>query len=162
MPDHEDADVLPLDPRPLVLVVDDTLRSRSIVTRMARALGYQARSCPSGATALRFLQEHPGVVCLVLADLAMPRMDGGELAERVRDLRPRLPIALMVGQDDAHVEDLLEGYSDLPFISKPVALGDLAELLTDLLGSPEPPTPEPQSMRRVVARRRSSGQHKVP
>jgi CheY-like chemotaxis protein len=28
---------------------------------------------------------HPGLVRLVLADMAMPRMDGGELAERIRD-----------------------------------------------------------------------------
>src|SRR5215213_9613871 len=106
--DHEDdGPVLPLDPRPLVLVVDDELTPRSIVTRMVRALGYQARSCPSGAAALRFLTAHPGLVRLVLTDLAMPRMDGGELAERVRDRLPGLPVILMAGAHDPHVDELI-------------------------------------------------------
>jgi CheY-like chemotaxis protein len=162
MLDHVDTDdVLPLDPRPLVLVVDDSLRSRSIVTRMVRTLGYQARSCPTGAAALRFVKERPGAVRVVLADLGMPRMDGGELAERVKELYPRLPVALMVSSGDPHADDLLEGYADLPFLQKPVALGPLAELLLDVLGSPTPP-PDPGSKRRVVARRRSSDQHRVP
>ena len=156
----EETEVLPLDPRPLVLVVDDELTPRSRLTSLVRALGFQARSCPSGATALRFLQAHPGIVRLVLADLAMPRMDGGELAERVKDLYPGVPVALMASAGDAHAGDLLEGYADLPFLQKPVALGPVAELLLDLLGPPT--TPDPQSMGRVAARRRTSDQHRVP
>jgi hypothetical protein len=48
---------------------------------------------------------------------------GGELAERVKDLYPRLPVALIAASDDPHADDLLEGYADLPFLQKPVALG---------------------------------------
>src|SRR5215208_3630522 len=129
---------------------------------MVRSLGFQVRSCPSGAAALRFLQAHPGAVRLVLADLAMPRMDGGELAERVKDLYPRLPVALMASAGDPHADDLLEGYADFPFLQKPVALGNLAELLMDLLGEPIPPAPDPHSMRRLVARRRGSDHHRIP
>jgi CheY-like chemotaxis protein len=161
MPDHEDLDVLPLDTRPFVLVVEDEVTPRSIVTRMVRTLGYRAGSCPGGAAALRFLRETPGV-SLVLADLGMPRMDGGELAERIWDFNPRIPVALMAGRGDAHVDDLRAGYADLPFIAKPVALGDLAELLFVLLGPPAPLTPAPKSMGRVSARRRPSDQKKVP
>ena len=160
MSDHEDVPVLPLDPRPVVLVVDDELTPRSIVTRMVRALGYQARSCPSGAAALRFLQAHPGLVRLVLADLAMPRMDGGELAERIRDRLPGVPIVLMAGAHDAHVEDLIQGYADLPVLPKPISLGEIAELLIDFLGPA--PSPDAPSMHRVSARRRrGSGSHRV-
>jgi two-component system cell cycle sensor histidine kinase/response regulator CckA len=129
---------------------------------MVRTLGYQGRSCRSGAAALQFLQEHAGTVRLVLTDLAMPRMDGGELAERIQDLIPSLPVALMARADDPHVIDLLGGYGDLPFLTKPVKLGALAELLALLIGAPPSATTTPPSMRRVVARRRSSGQHRIP
>jgi CheY-like chemotaxis protein len=160
MPDHEDADILPLDPRPLVLVVNDEVTTCSKVTRLVRSLGFQARSCPSGAAALRFLRALPGAARLVLADLAMPRMDGGEFAERVKDLYQGLPVALMASAGDPPGDDLLEGYADLPFLQKPVALGPLAELLLDLLGPPM--TPAPLSMDRVAGRLRSSGQHRIP
>jgi hypothetical protein len=54
----DDMKVLPLNPRPLVLVVDDEAHPRSITTRMVRALGYQARSCHGGRAALSFLKAH--------------------------------------------------------------------------------------------------------
>ena len=86
MPHHEE--VLSLTPGPLVLVVADELTHRSIVARMVRTLGYPVRTCGSSSAALRFLREHPREVRLLLADLALRRMDRGELAERARDLRP--------------------------------------------------------------------------
>ena len=161
MSDHEESVILSLDPRPLVLVVDDELTPRSNISRLVRSLGFQVRSCPSGAAALQFLRERPGAVRMVLADLAMPRMDGGELAERVKDLYPRLPVALMAASGDPHADDLLEGYADLPYLQKPIGIGALAELLLDVLGTPTPFTTDPRSMGRAVARRRDSGRHRM-
>jgi CheY-like chemotaxis protein len=154
---------LPIDPGPLVLVVDDELTPRSIVTRMVRSLGYQARSCQSGRAALRFLEAHLREVRLLLADLGMPKMDGGELAERARDLDPRLVVVLMAGPDDPHVGELLSGYRDYPFVPKPVSFGDLAEKLERLLGIPSRPTSYPLSMGppRPRTRRRTSGHYEV-
>jgi CheY-like chemotaxis protein len=140
----EDVKVLPLDP--LVLVVDDELTPRSIVTRMVRSVGYRALSCQSGRAALRYLETHPGQVRLLLTDLGKPRMDGGELAERAKDLDSGLLVVLMAGPNDPHVGDLLSGYGDLPFVPKPVSFGDLAEKLERLLGIPARPTSPPRSM----------------
>src|SRR5437868_6802662 len=116
---REDAKVLPLAPGPLVLVVDDELTPRSILTRMVRSLGYAARSCSSGREALRFLAAHPNEVRLLLADLGMPSMDGGELAERARELDRSLHVILMATHGDPHISDLLAGYRRLPFLVKP-------------------------------------------
>ena len=158
----EDVKVLPLNPGPLVLVVDDEARPRSIITRMVQSLGYQARSCPSGRAALRFLEAHPREVRLLLADLGMPRMDGGELAERAKDLDPSLIAMLMADPGDPHLRDLISGYGDLPFVPKPVGFADLAEKLERLLGIPAAPTTSPPSMDPPRSRRRrSSGQHRV-
>jgi CheY-like chemotaxis protein len=155
----EDVKVLPLDPAPLVLVVDDELTPRSLITRMVGSIGYQARSCPTGKAALRFLTAHPQAVRLLLADLGMPRMDGGELAERAKDLDPSLRVMLMADPRDPRVEGLLSGYRALPFLPKPVSFGDLAEKLERLLGIPTAPANATPSMARGRRRRRSSGQH---
>jgi CheY-like chemotaxis protein len=87
---EEDVKVLPLDPGPMVLVVSNEPDDRSILRRMVWTLGYPARSCRSGREALRFLKANPRAVRLLMTDLAMPRMDGGELAERALDLDPSL------------------------------------------------------------------------
>ncbi|HET6577219.1 MAG TPA: response regulator [Gemmatimonadales bacterium] len=163
----EDDPILPAAPGPLVLLADDELTPRSIVSRMVRTLGYQVRSCSGAREALRFMETHPRETRLLIADLLMPRMDGGELAERALDLDPGLRVLLMVGPGDPHAADLLTGYRDLPCIAKPVGFAALAGKLDELLGAPSVPPGYPPSMgpprttgpNRV--RRRTSGRHEV-
>jgi DNA-binding NtrC family response regulator len=84
---------------------------------------------------------------------------GAELAERTRDLYPHLPVVLMAGPNDPNVDELREGYTDWPFLVKPVHFSDLAATLERLAGIPARET-EPRSTTRPRARRRrTSGQH---
>jgi hypothetical protein len=52
----------------------------------------------------------------------MPLMDGGELAERIRDLDPKVPIVLMSAPLSDEAAELLAGYSDLPLLPKPFTI----------------------------------------
>jgi hypothetical protein len=72
-----DPQVIPIMRGRLVLVAERYLTARVLVTSGVRALGYPARSCPTGADTLRFLSLHPGGVQCLLADLGLPDMDGG-------------------------------------------------------------------------------------
>ena len=121
---------------PVVLIVDDEETPRAVTSRMVRALGYQAHTARDGREALRYLQQHPGEVRLVLTDVVMPYMDGGELAERARDLHPRLPIVLMSSHQVENIGELLAGYPELPFLAKPFTTENLYQVLTPLLGAP--------------------------
>jgi CheY-like chemotaxis protein len=162
MPHPEDATHLGSS-TPLVLVVDDEQTSRSTISRMIRGMGYQGRSCRSGHEALRFLATNPRAVRLLIADLLMPGMDGGELAERAMDLDPGLRVVLVAGPGKDTDRDLLAGYRDLPVLTKPVTFGELYGKLEELIGAPYRPASYPPSMGppRPRARRRSSGQHEV-
>ena len=117
-----------------VLIVDDEETPRSVTCRMIRALGYQAQIAHDGREALRYLQQHPGEVRLLLTDMVMPYMDGGELAERARDLHPHLPIVLMSANPGGEIAELIAAYPELPFITKPFTTEKLSQLLTPLLG----------------------------
>jgi CheY-like chemotaxis protein len=159
---HDDTDIIPMAPGPLVLVVDDEAASRAAITHMLQELGYHARSCSSGRAALRFLDAYPGEARVLLADLGMPGMDGGELAERALDLDPSLVVVLMAGPDDPETRELLSGYHDLPVLWKPLALQELARKVQELVGrvgrSRGYPLPAP---RRSRSRRRTSNRHEV-
>ena len=121
---------------PTVLIVDDEETPRSVTCRMVRAIGYQAHTARDGREALRYLQQHPGEIRLLLTDVVMPYMDGGELAERARDLHPHLPIIWMSAYPLGEVEELIAAYPELPFLAKPFTTEKLYQVLTPLLGAP--------------------------
>ena len=156
-PSHED--VLTIAHGPLILVVDDQPAPRSEVCRMIRGFGYPVRSAGSGREALELMTEHPREIRLLIADLGMPRMDGGELAERARDLDPSLRVLLLVEPGDPRVIELESGYRDLPSLRKPITFGDLYRKTLDLTGPPAGPAGDRHGRTRSRARR--SGHHQV-
>jgi two-component system cell cycle sensor histidine kinase/response regulator CckA len=121
---------------PTVLVVDDEETPRSVTSRMIRAIGYPTRVAQDGREALRYVQQHPGEIRLVLTDVVMPYMDGGELSERLRDLHPRLPIVLMSAYPVGEIAELVAAYPELPFLEKPFTTEALHRVLAPLLGPP--------------------------
>lgn len=63
----------------------------------------------------------------------MPVMDGGELAERIRDLDPGVPIVLMSGTVSGEAATLLAGYRDFPYLAKPFTYAELHRIVVPLL-----------------------------
>jgi CheY-like chemotaxis protein len=154
------AGIAPLRTGPLILVVDDDQPDRIAATRMVRGLGYPARSFRQGRDALQFVERHPQVARVLLADLGMPLMDGGELVERARDADPTMRAALMVDRGDPAAADLLEGYRDLPILEKPLRFAHLYQVLTRLTGlPPQVAESQPASISAATpwSRRRTSG-----
>jgi CheY-like chemotaxis protein len=89
-----------------VLVVEDDAPVRDHAVRVVRSLGYEVRAAASGAEALRLLAED--LRCdLLLTDVVMPGMSGGQLAQAVRMLLPGLPVVFVTGHNaDAAVEQM--------------------------------------------------------
>lgn len=162
MPDGSTSGSAPTRTGPLVLVVDDDQPDRVAATRMVRGLGYPARSFRQGRDALDFVVRHPQVARVVLADLGMPVMDGGELVERVVDADRTVRAVLMVDPRDPTAAELRDGYRDVATVQKPLRFAELYAVLTSLVGPP-PHAVEPQPASIAAAsswsRRRSSGQH---
>jgi CheY-like chemotaxis protein len=158
MPAQDLDPLFPASTVPRVLVVDDEPTPRAALCRMVRGMGYEARAAGDGREALRYLQQHPGEIRLLLADLLLPLMDGGELAERARDLEPGLRVVLMAGSPHGAAAELLAGYRDLPLLQKPVQFAALYQLLVDRLGAPPtaPARPRPSGPARPRERERRS------
>lgn len=97
----------------ILLVDDDALIAMSTVD-MLEDLGHDVLEANSGETALRYLGggEH---IDLMITDFSMPRMNGAQLAQAARDLRPDLPIILATG----YAELPRDAGIDLPRLGKP-------------------------------------------
>ncbi len=88
-------------PSRYVLVVDDDPDIREVVADLLRTEGLAVRAVADGFAALAQLTSGCGHPCLILLDLMMPRMDGFELARRIRAdaaLAP-IPICTMSAMD---------------------------------------------------------------
>ena len=125
-------------PSPAVLVVEDEPTPRTEICRMVRGLGYQVRAARDGREALRYLDQHPGEIRLVLSDVIMPYMDGGELAERVRDRVPGVRIVLRPDSLEGGAGELVAAYPEIPFLTKPFSFSELYATLSWLVGPPGP------------------------
>jgi signal transduction histidine kinase/ActR/RegA family two-component response regulator len=110
-------------PRRSILVVDDEELVRKGTAEMLRTLGHQVTEAEGGAEALDTLSIMPGIDAVV-TDYKMPRMDGAELAQRIRAERPGMPILLISGYTGA-----ADPVADLPRLNKPFGLNELAAAL---------------------------------
>jgi two-component system cell cycle sensor histidine kinase/response regulator CckA len=81
-------------PQATVMVIDDQPAVRQLTARMLRDEGYPVVEAASAEEALDML-EAGTEVRLVLADIAMPGMDGVKLAETVRQRYPDQRVMLM-------------------------------------------------------------------
>jgi CheY-like chemotaxis protein len=113
--------------RPLcILLVDDEDLVRLGTAEMLRDMGHEVRCAAGGGEALDLLAGalRPDVV---VTDFKMPQMDGAELASRIRQTWPDLPVLLITGYTGAN-----EQAHDLPRLSKPFGMSELAEAIAVL------------------------------
>jgi CheY-like chemotaxis protein len=85
---------------PLLLCVDDELNGLQLRKIILETNGYRVLIAASGAEGLKLFAENP--VELVVLDFLMPEMKGDEVADRMRQLKPHVPIVM------------LSAYYDLP------------------------------------------------
>ncbi|MEM1025979.1 MAG: response regulator [Myxococcota bacterium] len=89
-----------------ILFVDDDALARKVVARQLAALGHEVTPLASGAEALDALAEETQ---LLISDVRMPGMEGPELARRVREKRPDIPILFITGFADHRLLRAMEG-----------------------------------------------------
>jgi len=119
--------------RETVLVVEDELAVRRIAERILARAGYQVVTAASGEDALLLGERLGGRLSLLLTDVVMPRMNGGELAGRLAALCPGLRTLFMSGYADlaiVHNHILLPGTH---FIGKPFSATELTARVREAL-----------------------------
>jgi CheY-like chemotaxis protein len=80
-----------------ILVVDDDATVRLLLQRLLTEAGYEVTSATSGLEALQAALEAQPPVDLAITDIRMPHMDGWELARRLGERWPGLPILYLSG-----------------------------------------------------------------
>ena len=124
-------EVRPL-PRTRVLVVDDDDDVRLVAATMIEELGYDVVSAATGEAALKLLASDD--FALLLTDVAMPGMNGVDLAASVRAAHPDLPIVFATGYAD--LQTFGAGLAEERLLKKPYRISEIAALISEALAEP--------------------------
>ena len=122
--------------RETVLLVEDETAVRTMARDALESSGYEVLTARHGLEAMEIVEKYAGTIHLLVTDVVMPHMGGGELAQRLAARDRELRVLFMSGHpDDALVQQGVsrEGAAFLP---KPFSLGALAKKVRDVLDAP--------------------------
>ena len=114
-------------PRGKVLVVEDVMLIRMATVDMIEQLGFQALEAGDGAEGLAVLRKNPDIETL-LTDLGLPGMNGRQLVEEARRLKPGLKVIIASGYS-TEVQAGGSPDGDIAHLTKPFDLGQLRRAL---------------------------------
>jgi len=112
-----------------ILVVDDEPQVAAMAVDQLKELGYQATSCASGSEALDAFVADPHAIDLVVTDMTMPGMTGDILAQRLKSLRPDLPVVLCTGYSNRISAETARAQGIDGYAMKPVTMAELSSLV---------------------------------
>jgi two-component system NtrC family sensor kinase len=119
-----------------VLVAEDDPAVRTMLQRLLRDAGFEVRTAKHGDEALGMALRTSGEFDLVVTDVRMPVMDGLELARRLRERWPGLPVLYISGYDVELSAGSLRAGSRDSLLRKPFDLDELLREVTRLLDLP--------------------------
>jgi CheY-like chemotaxis protein len=109
-----------------ILVAEDESMVRMIAVETLRDAGFEVHEASDGAEALALLQK--GVkVDLLISDIKMPRMNGYQLVEAGRALRPEMKVLLMTGYAQDPIPDSMTR-AGIRVLYKPFNVDELSVL----------------------------------
>jgi two-component system, cell cycle sensor histidine kinase and response regulator CckA len=128
-----------------VLLVDDDAMVRTSVARMLTSSGYDVFSAGDGAEAIGVARNVP--VDIVVTDVSMRGLDGRETADRIRRIRPRIPVLFISGCADEETLRLGSAEGSTTFLQKPFGPLELALAVSEAMapGGIEPPRADSKS-----------------
>jgi CheY-like chemotaxis protein len=119
-----------------VLLLEDDEAVRALVRQILEILGYTVLEARGGGEALDFTVRHPGPIHLLLADVIMPQMNGYELAQRLRRIRPELRVLFITGYSHSPLVEQILQEGDAAVLPKPFTATPLAQKVRDVLDRP--------------------------
>ena len=115
-----------------ILLVDDESGLRKYVRELLDAQGYTTLDASNGTDAVLIAKHYKGRIDLLLTDIVLPGMSGVEIIQKVRELRPNIPVVRMSGYTDRFGINM---DADTPYIQKPFTEAQLLRCVREALAS---------------------------
>ncbi|MCK4839183.1 MAG: response regulator, partial [Desulfobulbaceae bacterium] len=116
-----------------ILFVDDEETIVNLANELLTFYGYKITIFQDGLQALEDFEKHPDDYDLIVTDMSMPNMNGLQLAQRVKEIRPEIPVVLCSGFSAIiNKEEALEK-GVTRYLQKPLAMDNVAKVIRELL-----------------------------
>lgn len=119
-----------------IFVIDDEIENVSMFERMLKKQGYKVTTKTDSREALEIFRANPDRFDLVITDQTMPHMTGKQLARKLTDIRPQLPVILISGLIEELSPDQLKEFGIRLQIKKPVTKAELYRAVQQALQKP--------------------------
>lgn len=131
--DTEKGQIEQLEGNETILIAEDELTVRSVSIRILEQAGYRVISAKDGEEGFKLFLENINDIDLVILDVIMPVMGGKELYEKIKKIRPDLPVLFSTGysENSIHINFVLE--KDLNLINKPYGRQELLRSVRNIL-----------------------------
>ncbi len=116
-----------------ILLVDDEEPIVRMVKQMLERLGYQVATRTSSVEALEAFRANSDKFDLVITDMTMPNMTGVELAPRLLEIRPDIPIILYTGFSEITDANKAKALGIREFLMKPIVIDQIARTIRKVL-----------------------------
>ena len=120
-------------PKARVLAVDDQLYFRTFLEGLLAEEGYEVETAANGVEALHAMERDR--FDLVITDLVMPEMDGGELIKRIKERWPDQAVVIVSGVGDVQTAVDAMKYGATEYLLKPIERSTLARTLEQILNA---------------------------
>jgi CheY-like chemotaxis protein len=126
-----------------ILLADDSVTIQKVIELTFMDEDFEVRAVSNGDEALALLPEvNPD---FVIADVHMPGANGYEVCRRAKQLRPEMPVLLLVGTFEPFDEEQARAAGADSFLKKPFDSQELLQRVEELLGSQAAPAPAPEA-----------------
>ncbi|MBW1747355.1 MAG: response regulator [Deltaproteobacteria bacterium] len=116
-----------------VLLVDDEEMIIDVGSQILENLGYSVLSARSGTEAIEVYQAHPDEIILVILDMVMPDLGGGETYDRLKKINSEIKILLSSGYSiDGQASEIMDRGCN-GFIQKPFNIKQLSRKIRDVI-----------------------------
>jgi CheY-like chemotaxis protein len=124
-------------PRETILLVDDEPQVVTLVREMLVREGYTVLGAGDGEEALQIAGDSGNAIDMLLTDIVMPQLNGRELADRLKPMRPGLKVLYMSGfMKEAILKYYGISITGIPFLQKPFTRETLARKVREVLDTP--------------------------
>lgn len=127
----------PIFGRGRILLVDDEEVVRTTTEELLRSIGYEVVTASNGQEAVEYYRQFGHQIDLVLIDLVMPRLGGGDCFRMLKAINPNVKAILTTGYglNEAAQQLLDEGM--MGFLQKPYQIGELSAVIARVLRGQE-------------------------